>query len=758
MKRHRPIPNRDFHTGIRSLFATLCLLLLIGNPGQSAEAKTGARYRSSGGGAPKSWYKNRTYTISWRKGSGRVRIVLLSGSRVVKTIARSLPDLGQYQWRVPASLQSRVYTIQVKSIAKQPGTLASIKILPTGHMRATSQKTESRKKAPRRTTGTARRTNAKKVTRTTRRTNSRKMTAARAKARRLSAARARRIAAARMAATRKRASKKRKRTTTRRVTTQKIRTTTRRVTTQKIRTTTRRTTTTKRPTTARRSTSRKGRITRRPTQPRRPSRPNPPNRGKNTGAKKSQEPKTGEVVPYKSGYLAKIPSVTLSIGGTGKNFANGTTNEKQVGAGSLTPEGKLKAGLCYGLQGTTAKIFEVRACSTFTKMDCAKYQINGKEYKPICLSLEIPADGKARTFRVYANRGLEGGMDKLFSGKIKVTLQSAPNAPVLSVSKTAVSSGQDFQFTWTKPEGTTSFVFETCKNDSSNFKMGGDGFNNFYTGGTSVTRNYSVLANTSYFFRVKAYGPTGNSAYSNVVKVDITSQQSTAAPYQSGDLAALESATLSIGGTGTGFAKGGTYEKVVGSSKVTAEGKLKAGICFGLKSATAKIFKIKVCSIYQTPECETHLVEGKKGTTACHKLLLIPDGKDHTYKITAAPESGGTAETIFTGKIRITLMPPPAAPVITASKNVVASGEEFQLTWNAPEGATSMHLQTCKHDPSNFKMGGDGFNNTYSSGLMTSKTKNFSVLTATVYCFRVQATGPSGQSAWSNVVKVTVKP
>ncbi|CAN5531571.1 hypothetical protein BH20VER3_BH20VER3_02940 [soil metagenome] len=64
------------------------------------------------------WSKGNTYTVTWTDDiSGNVMIRLLSGRRVVATIAASTPSDGSFDWTVPTSLaDGNKYRVEVSSL------------------------------------------------------------------------------------------------------------------------------------------------------------------------------------------------------------------------------------------------------------------------------------------------------------------------------------------------------------------------------------------------------------------------------------------------------------------------------------------------------------------------------------------------------------------------------------------------------------------------------------------------------------------
>ena len=92
--------------------------------------------------------------------------------------------------------------------------------------------------------------------------------------------------------------------------------------------------------------------------------------------------------------------------------------------------------------------------------------------------------------------------------------------------------------------------------------------------------------------------------------------------------------------------------------------------------------------------------------------------------------------------------------MLSAAAVSVNSGNDFELTWTAPEGNTSFQFQESQ-DP------------TFASATSTATLSNFStlsrsfnktVVSSMTFYFRIRSVNASGESPWSNVVAVTVIP
>ncbi|AKL96346.1 fibronectin type III domain-containing protein [Clostridium aceticum] len=118
---------------------------------------------------------------------------------------------------------------------------------------------------------------------------------------------------------------------------------------------------------------------------------------------------------------------------------------------------------------------------------------------------------------IYRVRAYNSAGNSYFTNEVTVISGNIPDAPTnLTVT---IASATEVNLTWMdKSDNETGFVIER--------KTLGDSFNEIATVGTNVTnyKNSGLAANTTYIYRIKAYGSGGSSSYSNEVSITLSDE------------------------------------------------------------------------------------------------------------------------------------------------------------------------------------------------------------------------------------------
>jgi hypothetical protein len=270
-----------------------------------------------------------------------------------------------------------------------------------------------------------------------------------------------------------------------------------------------------------------------------------------------------------------------------------------------------------------------------------------------------------------------------------------PAAPTLS--GTADSVNAQIDYSWTIPEGATSYKFQVDDNPD-------------FTSPNAITRNdpnlngysYDYPGDATYYARVQACNALGCSVWSNVVTITIGSTVSVpTAPTLSGSV---------TGGDDLDY----SWTAPTGTDDYT----LQIADNSGFTGASAYIKTVT-----------THLEANKSAATY--------------YARVKACNTAGCS--VYSNVVELVVSPPataPAAPTLSGS----VSGDDLSYSWTAPAGADDYVLQIADNST---------FTGASSYPQLDTAHSEIDQPNGTYYA-RVQAYNEVGGSGWSNVVSLIV--
>ena len=273
------------------------------------------------------------------------------------------------------------------------------------------------------------------------------------------------------------------------------------------------------------------------------------------------------------------------------------------------------------------------------------------------------------------------------------TLPTIPTA----LTAVAISSGQ-INLTWSAAPGATGTKLERCSG------AGCTNFTQIVQLTTTTFANASLTPGTLYRFRIRAYNPAGNSAYSGIL--DAT----TPPPIPGGLTAATLSAT----------------EVFLRWTDTTGETGFRIERCTGA-----------ACTAF-----------AEIGQTAANVVTMsnagLANGTLHRYRVRALNAGGNS---IASNIAEATTLPAtPHSLTATTTSNVL-----LNLTWPAIAGATGVRIERCAGT------GCTAFVQVVQLAGVTSYA-NTGLAPGTVYRYRLRAYNNGGQTAYSNVAEATLPP
>ena len=326
------------------------------------------------------------------------------------------------------------------------------------------------------------------------------------------------------------------------------------------------------------------------------------------------------------------------------------------------------------------------------------------------------------TYRIKARYSIEGAtVDTDWSNPVSLTINpliATPDAPVLSVSKSEIQSGESVKFSWNAVDNATSYELINMSNGATNRVPG-------TSNSITVTLENNTMDRWLMMFSVIAINESGGlearSSLSNVVHVSVTRIPPGVAP-------------------DAPVASGSKSEIQSGESVTISWNAVTNATSYELRNmTTGKTYEVSGTSITVT---------------------LVNDVMDRWlmwFSVTAINESGGQvarssmSNIVFVTVTRITTGVTPEAPYLTVSPGQIQSGESVTISWSAVDFATVYEL------------------NNITTGTTTSVSGNSRTVTLTndqqtpiTYQFTVTAVNESGgqeaRSSQSNMVSVEVAP
>jgi autonomous glycyl radical cofactor GrcA len=318
----------------------------------------------------------------------------------------------------------------------------------------------------------------------------------------------------------------------------------------------------------------------------------------------------------------------------------------------------------------------------------------------------------ASTIYYYRVRAYNTGGTSANSNAITATtLPNAPDAPTASAATSIANNG--FTANWGAVSSATGYRLDVST--SSAFATYVTGYQDLDVPSATTQSVTGLSANTTYYYRVRAYNPGGASGNSNTITV-------TTLPNPPG----APNATAATSVTSTSFtANWGSVSGATG---------------YKLDVSTSSTFASYVTG-YQ---------DLNVGAVASHSVTGLTANTTYYYRVRAYNTGGTSANS---NVITVATLPnAPAAPTATAATSVTSSG--FIAHWNAATGATGYRLDISTS--STFASYLAGYNN-LDLGNVTSRSVT-GLSANTTYYYRVRAYNTGGTSANSNVITVATLP
>jgi gliding motility-associated-like protein len=307
-------------------------------------------------------------------------------------------------------------------------------------------------------------------------------------------------------------------------------------------------------------------------------------------------------------------------------------------------------------------------------------------------------------FRVYAVNACGSGV---FSNTISGTTNPSPPAPTANPATTAACDG--FRANWTTVAGATNYRLDVSKvSDFSTFV-----YNNLSVGNVAFRNVTGLTPGTTYYYRVLATYPCGNSGYSATITY-ATLPLPIAPVSNNGTIA-----------TCTGFTA--NWAAVAGATS------------YRLDVATDAAFTLFV----------TNFNNKDVGNVLSFSVTTLNPNTTYYYRVAAANACGVGS---YSATKTYATLPLPIEPTANNATAVTCTG--VSTSWSAVAGATSYSLDvSTANDFSTFV---PLFNNLNVGNVLT---QNIAGLTAgTTYYYRVLATNACGNSVYSPTITFDTAP
>jgi len=315
----------------------------------------------------------------------------------------------------------------------------------------------------------------------------------------------------------------------------------------------------------------------------------------------------------------------------------------------------------------------------------------------------------ANTTYYYRVRAYNTGGDGNYSNTI--TLTTLPNPPVALVSTSATSIVQtSCTANWGSSTTATGYKLDISTDNS--FTTFVSGYNSKDIGNVTSYNATGLIANTTYYYRVRAYNTGGDGNYSNTITLTTLPNPPVALVSTSATSIVQTSCTANWG------------------SSTTATG-------YKLDISTDNSFTTFV-SGYNSKDI---------GNVTSYNVTGLIANTTYYYRIRAY-NTGGDSQN--SNSITFTTLPnPPSAPTTITATSIVQTS--FTARWNSSNTATGYRIDIATNN--SFTVYLTGFNDKDVGNVLTFNVAGLSAKTS--YYYRVRAYNTGGTSSSSSTITVT---